>query len=480
MNFNFLKEEYEKYIKNNNKKFDDNFFNLLIYRFLKESNYNTLYKKLSLFINSNKYSLEYKGSIGLQYSEEEFKNTHSSKSISILNKNDIEILKDLIKIENINNLNEFENFIKKTTIFNEDSNTFDNFLKKFSFSNLEEGLFSIIKLSIERNKTLKNYFLEEPQDYLYTICQTSNNYNDLSRLIIAYYENTLFQNENNNSYSSRNSLINNVFFDTRHDSINKLSTEDFNFLCSKDKYLSLLAQNKTLEDFILNSFNLLLEDIKSIYIPSLKLKLKRTIPLEDILSECDDFMNNLKKNHSYLFDENYEINENISKDNHLELQNEIIRSLIDRVEYNLFKSNIVNDGLKFNYSTNLFKVLEIISDLNNINDLKFISLSNCLYLQDEELLKKSLNKFFDHCSINKIIISEYYSLPSKDPYLKNIIDDVLSKRNDIIYLKSDNFSNEIINLAKDENKKITYNQLLDIYNKNENNKLSVNLNKSKI
>lgn len=63
MNFNFLKEEYEKYIKNNNKKFDDNFFNLLIYRFLKESNYNPLYKKLSLFINSNKYALECKGSI---------------------------------------------------------------------------------------------------------------------------------------------------------------------------------------------------------------------------------------------------------------------------------------------------------------------------------------------------------------------------------------------------------------------------------
>lgn len=480
MNLQFLKEEYEKYIIKNNKKFDDNFFNLLIYRFLKESNYNPLYKKLSLFMNSNKYSLEYKGSIGIQYSEEEFKNTSTSNSISILNKDDVKNLKDLIKIENINNINEFEDFVKNTPIFHEESNSFEDFLKKSSFSTLEEGLFSIIKLSITRNKTLKNYFIEEPQDYLYTIMQTKNIYNDLSRLIIAYYENTLFENESNNSYSSRNSLINNVFFDKRHDSINKISIEDFHFLCDKDKYLSLLSQNKTLEDFILNSFNLLLEDIKNTYIPSLKLKLKRTTPLEEILSECDDFINNLKKNHSYLFDKNYEINENISKDNHLDLQNEIIRSLIDRVEYNLFKSNIVNDGVKFNYSTNLFKVLEIVSDLNNINDLKFISLSNCIYLKDEELLKKSLNKFFDNCSLNKIIISEYYSLPSKDPYLKSIINDVLSKRNDIIYLKSDNCSNEIINLAKDENKKITYNQLLDIYNKNENNKLSVNLNKSKI
>ncbi len=479
MNLEFLKEEYEKYLIQNNKNFDDNFFNLFIYRFLKESNYSPLYEKIFLSINGNKYSLDSKDHFGIQYSEKDFKSVSISKSISILNEKDIENLKDLLKIENINNLDDFEDFVKNTLIFHDETNLFEEFLNKFSFSNLEEGLFSIIKLSIKRDKTIKNYFFEEPQDYLYEIVQTKKSYNDLDKLIISYYENTLFDNDDD-SCSNRKSLISHVFFERNNNYISKINKEEFYFLCSKDKYLSLLSKNKTLEEFIVSSFPLLLEDIKNIYIPALKIKLKRTNPLENILKECDEIIDKLKTNHEYLFDKNYNINETITKENYLEFQDEVLKSTIDRSNYNIYKSNVVNYGFKFNYSTNLFKVLEIVSELDNINDLKLVSLSNFIYLKDENLLKQSLDKFFDYCSLNKIIISEYYSLPNKEPYFKTIIDDALLKRNDIIYLKSDNFSNEIIKLAKDGNKKITYNQLLDIYNKNENNKSSVNLNKSRI
>lgn len=463
MNLNTLKEEIKEYFKEKNQELSNKNLNFCVYLFLKNSNYNGLYKDIEIYNNKGNYVIgESNFNIQiLENSKKEHRAYDSKLLITDLEINSLKTFNSLLDFKSNNELKEYclkiDKIIKNNN--NDSSISFSQFLEKTTFNETQEKLISYFNTinyfdnDIESDSYEANEYKTYINSAFLELVKTKIDRNKrmyFSQLYDLHFQNKIF-NKNSEINKEIYGLLN-VYLFLNETELNKnVNFNELNSWLKDDDFLKVLINSNTEEEFIEKMYPHILLQIKSESKFLFDLFIKKSNSIEDLTNEFTPFLENLNIKYPYLFDKNLKINETINfNKSYVEIEFELdkfgISSLLSN--YRVFKNSIVEkENITINYENDLYPVMQIVANISEINGHKIAKIDNIIYNENEKEVKECFNKFIAFCSNNNLAINLNYKFKmSEGKFLKKCFMEEVNK--DVIFLDDHN-SNDIVKLFKE-------------------------------
>lgn len=423
MNILKIKEEFEKYIKNNNIKYSSNLFTLSIYNILKNSNYGKIIKNIELKQNKNNISISVIDDIDLIFNDtnNSFINVSKHDNTNLFNKKNEEFLnfvKDSLFIDNYQDLKNFcsnENF---KSILSED---LYNNVKTISSSEIESNYIYYMQsiyyfFNTSEEDKIKG-FGEINEDTLFTdycFLITSLTPKHLDQIIKLNFkednEKLLFDNEFLNPKLEK--LVSIYISNFIQIAVDNIKIKDLKIFLNEEDLLRILIDSKSKEDFLNKSFPILNKIIKEDLISVIDLQIKRNSSIYELYLEAENFEKEFKKLYPDLYRENIELEELIEKNKNISnldfLEIGFPKAFIN---HNVLKTSILKDNNIFsNYFLSELPILQIYSDFDDLNGNTVINPKNFIDTGNEELITEAFIKYFNYCEKNNYIVNPSYKI----------------------------------------------------------------------